>query len=82
MDKDTILYALSTLAQTCAALAAFIGAIGLYRLQSLKQRRSDIYNNIWNAYGRPTQTSDQTLGRAKEDTDVQITDNSTLLDVP
>lgn len=34
-DPGTILlYALSTLAQTCAALAAFVGAVGLYRLQS------------------------------------------------
>ena len=33
--QTTILYALSTLAQTCAALAAFVGAVGLYRLQSL-----------------------------------------------
>lgn len=33
--QTTILYALSTLAQTCAALAAFVGAVGVYRLQSL-----------------------------------------------
>src|SRR5206468_12658859 len=31
-----ILYALSTIAQTCAALAAFVGAVGLFRLQSLR----------------------------------------------
>jgi hypothetical protein len=36
-DEATILlYALSTLAQTCAALAAFVGAVGLYKLQSLR----------------------------------------------
>jgi hypothetical protein len=29
MAKNTISYALSTLAQTCAALAAFIGAVSL-----------------------------------------------------
>jgi len=30
-DAETILlYALSTLAQTCAALAAFVGAVGIY----------------------------------------------------
>ncbi len=34
--QTTVLYALSTLAQTCAALAAFVGAVGLYRLQSLR----------------------------------------------
>ena len=33
-DPGTILlYALSTLAQTCAALAAFVGAVGIYKLQ-------------------------------------------------
>jgi hypothetical protein len=34
-DETTMLYALSTLAQTCAALAAFVGAVGIYRLQGL-----------------------------------------------
>jgi hypothetical protein len=33
--ETTILYALSTLAQTCAALAAFVGVVGIYKLQSL-----------------------------------------------
>ncbi len=33
-------YALSTLAQTCAALAAFVGAVGLYKLQSLRDERA------------------------------------------
>jgi hypothetical protein len=33
--QTTILYALSTLAQTCAALAVFIGVVGIYKLQSL-----------------------------------------------
>jgi len=37
MGKTTLLYALSTLAQTCATLVAFIGALGLYRLQSPKR---------------------------------------------
>jgi len=32
-DTTTVLYALSTLAQTCAALAAFVGAVGIYKLQ-------------------------------------------------
>jgi hypothetical protein len=40
-DETTILlYVLSTLAQTCAALAAFVGAVGLYRLQSLRDERA------------------------------------------
>ena len=38
MDPTSILYALSTLAQTCAALAAFVGAVGLYRLQILRDQ--------------------------------------------
>jgi hypothetical protein len=39
--ETTVLYALSTLAQTCAALAAFVGAVGLYRLQILRDRRRE-----------------------------------------
>lgn len=54
MSETVLLYALSTLAQTCAALAAFIGAIGLYRLQSLKDRRTGFFNEI-----RPTAESDE-----------------------
>lgn len=38
--QTTVLYALSTLAQTCAALAAFVGAVGLYRLQSLRNEHA------------------------------------------
>lgn len=41
VSETTLLYALSTLAQTCAALAAFIGALGLYRLQSLVSKRQE-----------------------------------------
>src|SRR5262252_8280144 len=41
MDDQVVLYALSTLAQTCAALAAFVGAIGLFRLQSLRDGERD-----------------------------------------
>jgi len=41
-DQGTILlYALSTLAQTCAALAAFVGAVGLFRLQLLRDQRKE-----------------------------------------
>jgi len=36
VNENTVLYALSTVAQTCAALAAFVGAVGLFRLQSLR----------------------------------------------
>jgi hypothetical protein len=38
-DPTTVLYALSTVAQTCAALAALVGAIGLFRLQILREQR-------------------------------------------
>lgn len=37
--QTTILYTLSTLAQTCAALAAFVGAVGIFRLQNLGSQR-------------------------------------------
>ncbi len=39
MNENAVLYALSTLAQTCAALAAFVGAIGLFLLQSLREQQ-------------------------------------------
>ena len=56
MNENAVLYALSTLAQTCAALAAFVGAIGLFLLQLLRERRQatevalrpslvDVYDN-------------------------------------
>lgn len=41
MDQTAVLYALSTLAQTCAALAAFVGAVGLFRLQAIRDQRRD-----------------------------------------
>jgi len=50
-EKTILLYALSTLAQTCAALAAFVGAVGLYRLQSLHNRRRDLLRHIWESLG-------------------------------
>src|SRR5205823_3548508 len=40
-EKTVLLYALSTLAQTCAALAAFVGAVGLFRLQNLASERNE-----------------------------------------
>lgn len=41
MTETTVLYALSTLAQTCAALAAFVGAVGIFRLQVLREQRRE-----------------------------------------
>ncbi len=41
MTETTLLYTLSTLAQTCAALAAFVGAVGLFRLQILREQRKE-----------------------------------------
>jgi hypothetical protein len=41
-EQTTILYTLSTLAQTCAALAAFVGAVGLFRLQAIRDQRRDL----------------------------------------
>jgi len=48
MDNTTttVLYALSTIAQTCAALAAFVGAVGVFRLQSLLTSRERIEETI------------------------------------
>jgi len=41
VGETTLLYALSTIAQTCAALAAFVGAVGLFRLQILREQRKE-----------------------------------------
>lgn len=38
--QTSVLYTLSTLAQTCAALAALVGAVGLYRLQALRDQHT------------------------------------------
>ena len=46
LGRDVLLYALSTLAQTCAALVAFIGALGLYRLQSIRGNIHEMYRNL------------------------------------
>jgi hypothetical protein len=46
MDSQDVLYALSTLAQTCAALAAFVGAVGLYRLQLLRTAQDTIERDV------------------------------------
>jgi hypothetical protein len=38
MGETTVLYVLTTVAQSCAALAAFVGAVGVFRLQMAKSR--------------------------------------------
>jgi hypothetical protein len=54
-DAQTIiLYTLSTFAQACAALAAFVGAVGLFRLQSLRDRRRDVDGELRVLAGRLT----------------------------
>lgn len=40
---NTVLYALSTISQTCAALAALVGALALYRLQAMREAHSSTY---------------------------------------
>lgn len=64
-ERTTILYALSTFAQTCAALAALVGAIGLYRLQALSSRHEAMYSDIYAAIGRPTATREKVLEAAR-----------------
>ena len=44
--ETTVLYALSTLAQTCAALAAFVGAVGIYRLQLLRADQNALERDV------------------------------------
>jgi len=38
VTEQAILYALSTVAQTCAALAALVGALAIYQINSLRDR--------------------------------------------
>jgi len=66
-DQTTVLlYALSTLAQTCAALAAFVGAVGLYRLQILASRRRDVDEDLWTVFPRGSgYTRQQVLDSAR-----------------
>ena len=63
--ETTVLYILSTLAQTCAALAAFVGAVGLYRLQSLANTQRDFFRDLHVAIGTPSLTRDGVLERAR-----------------
>lgn len=46
MNEPAVLYALSTIAQTCAALAAFVGAMGIFRLQRLHDERAKLETAI------------------------------------
>ena len=43
---NAVFYALSTLAQTCAALAALVGALALYKLQSMREGRAATERNL------------------------------------
>jgi len=45
-DQTTVLYVLTTLAQSCAALAAFVGAVGVFRIQMLREQRQSAEQNI------------------------------------
>jgi len=62
----TVLYMLSTLAQTCAALAALIGAVGLYRLQQLHGEREEVFDDLHSNIGRPVEGRDRLLEHARE----------------
>jgi hypothetical protein len=46
MGETTVLYALTTLAQSCAALAAFVGALGVFRIQMLRDQKRDAERNF------------------------------------
>ena len=53
MSETVVLYTLSTLAQTCAALAAFVGAVGLYRLQVLREQNQGIERDVRGVAAHP-----------------------------
>jgi hypothetical protein len=46
LTENAVLYALSTLAHTCAALAALVGAVGLYRIGLLVERRRNVLEEL------------------------------------
>jgi hypothetical protein len=66
MAQNTIVYALSTLAQTWTALATFIGAVGLYRLQSLQPTRRALFHDTSAVFRHSPLTYDQIFARATE----------------
>jgi hypothetical protein len=45
-DPTTVLYVLTTLAQSCGALAAFVGAVGVFRLQMLREQRKGVEREL------------------------------------
>jgi len=59
--ETIILYVLSTFAQTCAALAAFVGAVGLFRLETLARRLEAMYHDIHAIIGMPPVTREEVL---------------------
>jgi hypothetical protein len=63
--ETTILYALSTLAQTCAALAAFVGAVGLYRLQALRDRRRNLISAMSDNMGHRAAPDEDVIAEAR-----------------
>ena len=62
----TVLYMLSTLAQTCAALAALIGAVGLYRLQQLHGEQEEIFHDLHANIGTPVEGRVRLLELARD----------------
>jgi len=66
MDATAVLYALTTLAQTCAALAALVGAVGLYRIQALRDQQMAVYDDIYSLLGRPIITPATAIAEARK----------------
>ena len=60
----TVLYALSTFAQTCAALAAFVGAVGLFKLQLLSTEAGRTEHNIRGLLGGTVLSASEVSNRA------------------
>ena len=57
MDPTWLYYALSTIAQCAAALAALIGFLGLWRLDRLKQERDQVPGDVPRVVCRPTRVN-------------------------
>ena len=74
VNEQAVLYALSTLAQACAALAALVGALGIYAIQVLKERHAVVERQIRSLLaGNPVPldwvyniTTDEAIRRARE----------------
>jgi hypothetical protein len=81
MTENAVLYALSTLAQTCAALAAFVGAVGIFRLQNLTTRQHDVYDDLIAVFRDPDRmTRQQFLDTARKYTEPRVQEQVTALD--